>query len=117
MGGELKEIILLIIITRSLNLILLILVVPAAVFRVALSNRLLQLNVEKRQLLPALLLLHLVKDGRVKVIHGVSSFQEEVVPHSLEVFQQPVETPRNSDARYAETKILTHKNPKSDTYL
>lgn len=67
-------------------------VVPAAVLRVALPDCFLQLNVEVRQLLPALLLLHLVEYGRVKVVHGVSSFQQEVVPHGLEVLQQPEET-------------------------
>lgn len=72
--------------------------VPAAVLRVALSDRLLQLHVQKRRLLPALLLLHLVKDGRVKIIHGVSSFQQEVVPHRLKVFQQPADTPQSSEA-------------------
>lgn len=68
--------------------------VPATVLWVALPDCLLQLNVEERQLLPALLLLHLVKYGRVKVVHGVSSFQQEVVPHGLKVLQEPEETRR-----------------------
>ena len=91
-------------------------VVPAAVLGVALSDCLLKLNVEKRQLLPALLLLHLVKDRRVKVIHGVSGFQQEVVPHSLEVFQQPVETSRVSHVGGKE-KTLTYIIARSDAYL
>lgn len=72
--------------------------VPAAVLWVALSHCLLQLHIEKGQLLPALLLLHLVKDGRVEVIHGVSCLQQEVVPHGLEIFQQPEEMSANSNA-------------------
>jgi len=63
--------------------------VPAAVLGVALSHCLLQLPVEEGQLLPALLLLRLVKDGRVEVVHGVSGLQQEVVPHRLQVAQQP----------------------------
>lgn len=63
----------------------------------ALPDCLLQLNVEKRQLLPALLLLHLVKYGSVKVVHCVSSFQQEVVPHGLKVLQEPEETQRVED--------------------
>lgn len=68
--------------------------VPATVLWVALPDCLLQLNVEERQLLPALLLLYLVKYGCVKVIHGVSSFQQEVVSHGLKVLQEPEETRR-----------------------
>lgn len=62
---------------------------PAAVLRVALSHSLLQLHVEERQLLPALLFQNLVEDGGVEVIHGVSCLQQEVVPHGLEVSQEP----------------------------
>lgn len=62
---------------------------PAAVLRVALSHSLLQLHVEERQLLPALLLQNLVKDGGVEVIHGVTRLQQEIVSHGLEVSQEP----------------------------
>lgn len=71
--------------------------VPATVLWVALPDCLLQLNVEKRQLLPALILLHLVKYGRIKVVHCISSFQQEVVPHGLKVFQEPEGTQRAID--------------------
>ena len=57
--------------------------VPAAVLRVALPHRLLQLSVEEGQLLPALLLQHTLEDGRVEVVHGVPGLQQEVVSHCL----------------------------------
>lgn len=80
-------------------------VVPAAVLRVALSNCLLQLNVEKGRLLPTLLFLHFIKNGCVEVVHSVSSLQQEVVPHGLEVFQQPVEAVCDSNHLYADKKL------------
>ena len=69
----------------------------------ALSYCLVKLDVEERELLPTLLLQHLIKDGSVEVIHGVTRLQQEVVPHGLEVFQQP-RSPRGKT-----DKILSFK--------
>lgn len=62
---------------------------PAAVHRVTLSDSLLQLHVEESQLLPALFFQNFVEDSRVEIVHSVSSLQQEVVSHRLQVLQQP----------------------------